>query len=90
MKIRLGRNTGVAVVATVVAVAMLVIGTGNSRAQGFPILLQITWPPDGTIVNPGQTINVVVTPTSRDTFNAVLLGEGRGPQRRPDRKGRAL
>jgi len=72
MKIRVGRNT-VAVVATVIAVAMLVIGTGNSRAQGFPILLQITSPPDGTIVNPGQTINVVVTPTSGDTFNAVLL-----------------
>jgi hypothetical protein len=89
MKIRLGSKT-VAVVATVIALAMLALSGAIGRAQGFPILLQITSPPDGTIVNPGQTINVVVTPTSRDTFNAVLLGEGRGPQRRPDRKGRAL
>ena len=59
--------------AAIVVFAMLVIGAGNSRAQGFPVLLQITSPASGTVVNPGQTVTVIVTATSGDTFTGVVL-----------------
>ena len=73
MKKRFRTSIGPKDVAAIAAFAIIVAATGNIRAQGFPVLLQITSPANGTVVNPGQTIDVVVTPTSGDTFNAVLL-----------------
>jgi Big-like domain-containing protein len=45
----------------------------KSLAPGFPVLLQITSPADGTVVHLGQTITVAVTPTSGNTFTRVML-----------------
>src|ERR1700752_3147450 len=62
--------------AAIVVFAMLVIGAGNSRARGLPVVLQITSPADGTVVNPGEVVTVVVTETQGATFSKVfLIGE---------------
>ena len=42
-------------------------------AQGPPVVLQITSPSDGTVVNPGQTVTVVVMPNPGRTFTGVVL-----------------
>ncbi len=61
--------------ATVVAVlvAALLTGADRGNGQGFPILLQITSPADGVIVNRGQTLTVIVVPTAGTAFTGVLL-----------------
>ena len=43
-----------------------------ARAQTQP-LLQITSPADGTVVHPGDTVTVVVTPAAGVTFQAVTI-----------------
>jgi hypothetical protein len=73
MKKRIQTSIGFKIGATISVLAMLVIGAGNIRAQGFPVLLQITSPASGTVVNPGQTVTVAVSPTSGDTFTGVTL-----------------
>ncbi len=64
-----------AIVAAIALVAAFVLPHRRSLAQSQP-LLQITSPPDGTIVAPGQTITVVVTPAPGVNFILVgILGE---------------
>ncbi len=60
-----------AIVAAIALLAAFVLPHRSSLAQSQP-LLQITSPPDGTIVAPGQTITVVVTPAPGVNF--VLVG----------------
>jgi hypothetical protein len=67
----------VATVGTALIIAVL-SSTGRSSGQAMPILLQITSPADGTIVHPGQTVTVVVTPNSGASFTHVYV-EGHVP-----------
>lgn len=62
-----------AVFGAAAVMAALVLRGGKGFAQDFPVILQITSPADGTVVNPGQTVTVVVTPTSGDTFSGVFV-----------------
>src|SRR3989442_2468521 len=58
-------------------VAALLIFTIISPGQLSQPLLQITSPPDGTVVSPGQTISVVVTPVPNTSWLGVeVVGEG--------------
>lgn len=51
--------------------------SGASTAQQSPPAIQITSPLDGTVVAPGETINVVVTPGPNITFTHVaIIGGG--------------
>jgi len=63
--------------ATIGVFAILVMSNGNSRGQGIPTLLQITSPAEGTVVNPGQTVAVVVSPISGTAFSMVTLNAQR-------------
>jgi hypothetical protein len=62
----------VATVGTALIIAVL-SSTSRSCAQAMPILLQITSPADGTVVHPGETVTVVVTPNPGATFIGVLV-----------------
>jgi hypothetical protein len=45
----------------------------RGQAQSLPVVLQITSPADGAVVNPGQTVTVIVTPSQGGTFSKVFL-----------------
>ena len=76
MKKRIQTSIGFKIGATVSVLAIFVLAAGISRAQSLPVVLQITSPADGTVVNPGQVVTVVVAPTQGATFSKVfLIGE---------------
>ena len=60
-----------AVAVTVTSVSL--IHTLLSHAQESQPTLQITSPPDGTVVAPGETITVVVTPATGINFVSVII-----------------
>jgi len=63
---------------TAVALVLAVFGwNSRSLAQTMPILLQITSPPNGTVVHPGQTGTFVAAPIGGDAFTKVWVD---GPQ----------
>lgn len=51
---------------------IVILGTLSAAQQNQP-LLQITSPNDGTVVNPGQTMTVVVSSPAGVSFNSVVL-----------------
>ncbi len=56
-------------------ISLLGIGLGTTQwaaTQQNQPLLQITSPPDGTIVSPGQTVTVAVTPASGIVFTQII------------------
>src|SRR5689334_5061882 len=64
--------------ALIVAAALLFILNGLSSAQQVSPALRITSPADGTVVAPGQTIAIVVTPAPNISPVGVFL-IGRDP-----------
>src|SRR5438105_15608022 len=65
-----------AIIGAIVIVIAVIFHDRLSIAQQNQPLLQITSPPDGTVVAPGQTVTVVVTPAAGITFSEVtILGE---------------
>jgi len=63
----------VGTVSAALIVAASLLWSGRSSAQAMPVLLEITAPAEGTVVNPGQTVTFVVTPISGGSFTSVLL-----------------
>lgn len=60
----------------IVATALVVLNIKVGSAQQGPTL-QITSPPDGTVVAPGDTVLVVVTPAPDTTFaQVIIIGQG--------------
>src|SRR6476660_968543 len=52
------------------------LAAGSGLGQSPP-LLQVTSPPDGTVVHPGDTVTIVVAPSTGVSFAMVaLFGEG--------------
>jgi hypothetical protein len=76
MKRRISSAKVAALYLTMFGAAGLIFCRAEGHAQSLPVVLQITSPTDGTVVNPGQLVTVVVTPTRGGSFSKVfLIGE---------------